>query len=50
LGADRDHLTVGAVHLASAYRQPAGERPVKLGERVIPTTGDHMVAYKIATP
>jgi hypothetical protein len=50
LGADRDRLTVGAVHLASAYRQPAGDRPIKLGERVKPTTGDHMVADNIVTP
>jgi hypothetical protein len=50
LGADRDHLAVGAMGLAPADRQPAVEGAVKVGDRVETTAGDHMVPHNVDLP
>ncbi len=44
LGADPDHLAVGAVDLGAADRQPERERAVELGDRVETASGDDVVA------
>ena len=50
LGSHGDDLTVGAMDLGAADRQPGLERPVQLGDRVEGPAGDHVVAVDVHLP
>jgi hypothetical protein len=50
LGADRDDLAVGAVHLGPASGQPGGEGGVHLVQPGEPPAAEHMGAYDLDLP